>query len=114
MGLVQVVDAAGLADGMALFRVEGGSMTLVGSRHMPASWQERAAGGVPLDPSFASAQSVLSGQIVQFADVRSVSEHFDATARELASDGGVQTFDGVNFVFQHSDCSRSVCGPAAL
>lgn len=85
--LVQVVDAAGLADGMALFRVEGGSMTLVGSRHMPASWQERAAGGVPLDPSFASAQSVLSGQIVQFADVRSVSEHFDATARELAGDG---------------------------
>ncbi|MDO8389734.1 MAG: response regulator transcription factor [Actinomycetota bacterium] len=85
--LLSVIDAAGLADGIGLFRSDGTIMRLVGSLNMPESWVERVAEGVPLDPSFASAHSMMSGQVVQFADVRTVSGHFEGTARQLAADG---------------------------
>jgi len=85
--LLAVIEAAGLADGIGLFRSDGTIMRLVGSLNMPATWVERVAEGVPLDPSFASAHSMMSGQVVQFADVRTVSGHFEGTARQLAADG---------------------------
>ncbi len=85
--LLSVVEAAGLADGIGLFRSDGTTMRLVGSLNMPEAWVERVAEGVPLDPSFASAHSMMSGQVVQFADVRTVSGSFEGTARQLAADG---------------------------
>jgi DNA-binding response OmpR family regulator len=85
--LVDLIDRAGLGDGLALFRNDRRRMRLVTSRHMTAAWQESVADGVPLDPSFASAQSVLSGEVVQFADVRAMTGQFGATARQLAGDG---------------------------
>lgn len=85
--LVDLIDRAGLADGLALFRIDRQLMRLVSSRHMTAAWLESVADGVPLDPSFASAQSVLSGEVIQFADVRAMTGQFGATARQLAGDG---------------------------
>jgi DNA-binding winged helix-turn-helix (wHTH) protein len=85
--LVELLDAAGIADGLAVFRNDGPRMRLVASRRMPAAWLDAVADGVPLDPSFASAQSVLSGEVVQFADVRAVRGQFGATARQLAGEG---------------------------
>ena len=85
--LVAMLDTAGIADGVALFRNDGRRMLLVASRRMPAAWLERVSGGVPLDPSFASAQSVLLGEVVQFADVRAVRGRFDETARQLVGEG---------------------------
>jgi DNA-binding response OmpR family regulator len=85
--LVDVLDTAGVADAMAVFRNVGPMMHLVASRRMPADWLHAVAGGVPLDPSFASAQSVLTGEVVQFADVRAVKGQFAATARQLAGAG---------------------------
>ena len=87
VALIDAIDAAGLAEGLAVFRIDHERMHLVASRHMPESWLERVAPGVPLDPSFASAQSVLSGEVVQFADVRTVGVQFGATARELSGEG---------------------------
>ncbi|MDO8365057.1 MAG: winged helix-turn-helix domain-containing protein [Actinomycetota bacterium] len=84
--LLRIIDGAGLADGVALFRRSGNSMHLVGERRMPAAWLERVAGGVPLDPSFAGAQSMLSNEVVQFADVRAVGQ-FKGTAGQLAAEG---------------------------
>jgi GAF domain-containing protein len=54
---------------------------------MPDGWLDAVAGGVPLDPSFASAQSVLTGEVVQFADVQAMKGQFGATARQLAGGG---------------------------
>ena len=85
--LVDVLDVAGVADGMAVFRNDGSRMHLVAQRRMPDGWVEAVAGGVPLDPSFASAQSVLTGEVVQFADVRAMKGQFSATARQLAGGG---------------------------
>ena len=43
--------------------------------------------GVPLKPAFASAQSVLTREVVQFGDVRQVARHFSATAQQLGTAG---------------------------
>ncbi len=85
--LVALVDAAGVADGLAVFRAERRRMQLLAAARMPDGWLQRVADGVPLDPSFASAQSVLSGEVVQFADVRSVEGKFRSTADSIAGDG---------------------------
>jgi GAF domain-containing protein len=70
---------------MAVFRNEGARMRLVTARRVTDAWLESVTDGVPLDPSFASAQSVLAGEIVQFADVRAIKGRFGATARQLSS-----------------------------
>lgn len=85
--LVEVVDTAGVADGVAVFRNDGARMHLVAQRRMPEGWLSAVADGVPLDPSFASAKSVMTGEVVQFADVRTMKSQFKATARELAGGG---------------------------
>jgi len=84
--LLDALERSGHADGMAVFRLDGSTMRLLAARHMSAAWTDRVQHGVPLDPSFASARSVLSGETVQIADVRSTSGHFTATARQLADD----------------------------
>lgn len=85
--LAETLDRAALADGLAVFRNEGERMRLIAARRLPTQWLESVADGVPLDPSFASAQSVLIGEVVQFADVRAVKGRFGATARQLTSVG---------------------------
>ncbi len=85
--LVDVLDVAAVADGVAVFVNHGARMELVAVRRMPSAWLQAVADGVPLDPSFASAQSVLSGEVVQFSDVRAVKTQFAATARQLAAEG---------------------------
>jgi DNA-binding response OmpR family regulator len=85
--LVRLVDAAGVADGLAVFRNEGGRMRLMASSRMSESWMARVADGIPLDSSFASAQSVLSGEVVQFADVRTVKAQFRSTADWIGEEG---------------------------
>jgi DNA-binding response OmpR family regulator len=84
--LADTLDRAGVADGMAVFRKEGERMRLVTARRLPDAWLESVADGVPLDPSFASAQSVLTGEVMQFADVRTVKGRFGATARQLSGE----------------------------
>jgi DNA-binding response OmpR family regulator len=85
--LIDMLDATGYADATALFRVEGDAMRLVAVRGMSDEWLGRVADGVPLDPSFASAQSVLSGEPVQFGDLQAVRGHFAATATQLLDEG---------------------------
>jgi GAF domain-containing protein len=85
--LVRIVDVAGVADGLAVFRNDGKRMQLLASARMSESWMERVAGGIPLDPSFASAHSVLSGETVQIADVRSANHQFSSTADWIGAEG---------------------------
>ncbi len=85
--LVRLVDAAGIADGLAVFRIDGKRMRLMAARRMSESWMDKVADGIPLDPSFASAQSVLSGEVVQFADVRAVKKQYRSTVDWIAADG---------------------------
>lgn len=85
--LLDALDAGGYADALALFQVRKGAMQLVTARGMSPDWLARVGGGVPLDPSFASAQSVLTGQPVQFGDIRTVGGHFRATAAQLLDEG---------------------------
>lgn len=85
--LVDVLDSAGVADAMALFRNDGARMRLVAVRRMPGAWLDEVADGVPFDPSFASAQSVLTGEVVQFADARAVKHQFGSTSRRLSTSG---------------------------
>jgi two-component system KDP operon response regulator KdpE len=84
--LVDTLDRAGVADGMAVFRNERERMRLVTARRLPDAWLESVADGVPLDPSYASAHSVLTGEVVQFADVRRLKGRFGATARRLSGE----------------------------
>jgi DNA-binding response OmpR family regulator len=84
---LDVLDDTGYADGMALFRVDGNRMQLVVARNMPPSWMASVKNGVPLKPAFASAQSVLTREAVQFGDVRQVARHFSATAQQLGTAG---------------------------
>jgi len=84
---VEFIAMAGLADGVALFRTEGDVMRLMASSNMPELWLSDVRRGVPLDPSFASAHSVLSGEVVQFSDVRTMSDQYSSTASELAVHG---------------------------
>ena len=85
--LVGLVDAAGIADGAAVFRTDRTRMRLMASSRMSDAWLEHVAEGIPLDPSFASAQSVLSGEVVQFSDVRSVQQQFRSTADRIVVEG---------------------------
>jgi len=85
--LLDALSASGYAEGMAVFRVDGDVMHLVAVRGMSEAWTERVAGGIPLDPSFASAQSVLTGEPVQFGDIHAVGGHFRATAAQLVDEG---------------------------
>jgi hypothetical protein len=85
--LLDALDASGYAEGMAVFRVDQDVMRLVAVRGMSDTWTERVAGGIPLDPSFASVQSVLTGEPVQFGDIHAVGGHFRATAAQLVDEG---------------------------
>lgn len=85
--LLDALSASGYAEGMAVFQVEGDMMHLVAVRGMSEAWTERVAGGIPLDPSFASAQSVLTGEPVQFGDIHTVGGHFGATVEQLVDEG---------------------------
>jgi DNA-binding response OmpR family regulator len=85
--LLDALSASGYAEGMAVFRVDGDMMHLVAVRGMSEAWTARVAAGVPLDPSFASAQSVLTGEPVQFGDIHAVGGHFRATAEQLVDEG---------------------------
>ena len=85
--LVGLLDAAGVADGLAVFRNDRNRMRLLAAARMPDTWLDRVAEGIPLDPSFASAQSVLTGEVVQFADVRSVKGQFRSTVDSIAAEG---------------------------
>jgi DNA-binding response OmpR family regulator len=85
--LLASLDATGYADAMAVFRVDGDRMRLVAERNMPAAWRARVEVGVPLKPTFASAQSVLSREAVQFGDIKLAGEHFSATAERLRCGG---------------------------
>ena len=85
--LLDALSASGYAEGMAVFQVDGNVMHLVAVRGMSEAWTERVAGGIPLDPSFASAQSVLTGEPVQFGDIHNVGGHFRATAEQLVDEG---------------------------
>jgi DNA-binding response OmpR family regulator len=85
--LLDSLSASGYAEGMAVFQVDGPAMHLIAVRGMSEAWTERVTGGIPLDPSFASAQSVLTGEPVQFGDIHSVRGHFRATAEQLVDEG---------------------------
>jgi two-component system, OmpR family, KDP operon response regulator KdpE len=85
--LLDSFSASGYAEGMAVFQVDRNMMHLVSVRGMSEAWTERVAGGIPLDPSFASAQSVLTGEPVQFGDIHAVGGHFRATADQLVNEG---------------------------
>ena len=85
--LLDAFSASGYAEGMAVFQVDRDRMHLVAVRGMSEAWTERVAGGIPLDPSFASAQSVLTGEPVQFGDIHAVGGHFRATADQLVNEG---------------------------
>jgi len=81
------LDATGYADAMAVFRLDGKVMHLVAARHMADDWVAGVQGGVPLKATFASAQSVLLREPVQFGDIRQMGKHFSATAEQLAGAG---------------------------
>jgi two-component system KDP operon response regulator KdpE len=85
--LLDSFSASGYAEGMAVFQVDRDMMHLVSVRGMSEAWTKRVAGGIPLDPSFASAQSVLTGEPVQFGDIHAVGGHFRATADQLVNEG---------------------------
>jgi DNA-binding response OmpR family regulator len=84
---LDVLDDSGYADGMALFRLDGNRMWLIEAKRMPAKWMKSVKDGVPLKPAFASAQSVLTREAVQFGDVKQVAKHFSATAQQLGGYG---------------------------
>jgi two-component system KDP operon response regulator KdpE len=85
--LLAVLEASGYADAMALFRVVGQHMELLSVRNMPRKWLASVEDGVPLDPDFASAETVLSGEPVQLGDIAQMSERFAATAQRLSGTG---------------------------
>ena len=84
---LDALDATGYADGMAVFRLDRQKMYLVASRHMAREWTASVEGGVPLKPTYASAQSVLIREPVQFGDIREMAKHFSSTAAQLAGAG---------------------------
>jgi DNA-binding response OmpR family regulator len=84
---LDALDATGYADGMAVFRLDRKKMHLVAARHMAADWTASVEGGVPLKPTYASAQSVLIREPVQFGDIREMAKHFSSTAAQLAGAG---------------------------
>lgn len=82
--LLDALEASGYADAMAVFRADDHHMHLVAARHMSDAWLQRVAGGVPLQPAFASAQSMLTREPVQLGDIQQMADHFSATAANLA------------------------------
>ncbi len=62
-------------------------MELLSVRNMSKTWLVSVEGGVPLDPDFASAETVLSGEPVQLGDIAQMSERFAATAQRLTDTG---------------------------
>ena len=85
--LLDTLYASGYADGIALFRVDGACMRLLSARKMPGRWIESVRDGVPLKPSFASAQSVLTREPVQFGDIRQMGAKFTNSAEHLSAAG---------------------------
>jgi DNA-binding response OmpR family regulator len=85
--LLETLDRAGYADGMSLFKLDGRRMRLVTAKHMPLGWLAKVESGVPLEPSFASAQSVLSREPIQFADVKYMTDPFVSTVEHAAGTG---------------------------
>jgi len=85
--LLASLDATGYADAMAIFRVDGERMRLVAERNMPSAWRARVEAGIPLQPTFASAQSVLTREPVQFGDIKLAGQQFSATAERLRCGG---------------------------
>jgi DNA-binding response OmpR family regulator len=90
--LLDSLEVSGYADAMALFRLEGARpdearLRLVHGRHLPDEWFASVADGVPLQPSFASAQSVLTLEPVQLGDIGQMADHFSATASRLEGTG---------------------------
>jgi len=80
---VAEIDATGYADALAVFKVEGAGMRLLADRHMPDEWRRLVSGGVPLQPAFASAHSVMTGQPVQLGDISEMADRFSKTADHL-------------------------------
>jgi DNA-binding response OmpR family regulator len=85
--LLDSLEASGYADAMALFRLDGERLRLVHARHMPEKWFASVADGVPLQPSYASAQSVLTREPVQLGDIGQMAAHYSSTAARLAGTG---------------------------
>jgi DNA-binding winged helix-turn-helix (wHTH) protein len=85
--LLEALEASGYADAMALFRVVGDHMELLSVRNMPKRWLMSVKEGVPLEPDYASAETVLSGEPVQLGDIAQMSERFAATAERLTATG---------------------------
>jgi DNA-binding response OmpR family regulator len=81
--LVAELDASGYADALAVFKVEGDGMRLLADRHMPEKWRQLVRGGVPLQPAFASAHCVMTGEAVQFGDIGEMADRFSKTAEHL-------------------------------
>ena len=79
--LLTCLDETGYTDAMAVFRVEGKTMQLVGQRHTPAAWLDAVSAGIPLRHSYASAHSVMTGETVAFGDVAVAGRRFSSTAQ---------------------------------
>jgi two-component system, OmpR family, KDP operon response regulator KdpE len=82
--LLSALDETGYADAMAVFRVDGDMMRLVGERNTPECWRDHVGQGIPLRHSFASAHSVLTGEPFAFGDVAVAGKRFSSTAQALA------------------------------
>jgi two-component system KDP operon response regulator KdpE len=85
--LLETLDAVGYADGIALFRVEDVTMRLVASRRMPKRWLASVEPGVPITSTYASGQSMLTREAVQFGDIRHQAETFAGSVERLAFAG---------------------------
>ena len=85
--LLDALDATGYADAMSVFQLKGARLRLVTTRNTPAEWVASVSDGVPLSPGFASAASVLSGEVVHFGDIGHMSRQFADTAKRVASGG---------------------------
>ncbi|MDE3205032.1 MAG: winged helix-turn-helix domain-containing protein [Acidobacteriota bacterium] len=77
------LERTGYADAVAVFRLDDQIMRMVDQRRCPAWWVDRVKLGVPLQHSFASAHSVITGETVCFADVMAAGERFSSTAKHF-------------------------------
>lgn len=77
------LDRTGYAEAMAVFRLDGQLIRLVDHRRCPPWWVDRVEPGVPLQHSFASAHSIITGETVCFADVLAAGERFSSTAKHF-------------------------------
>ncbi len=79
--LLTCLDETGYTDALAVFRVQGKTMQLVGQRHMPGRWLDEVSAGVPLRHSYASAHSVLTGETVIVGEMAGAGKRFSSTAQ---------------------------------